>query len=66
VQKTNNQNESPGTSDKHYAPKSKLVLQSTAEIQNQPEEKIVFLVIEATPLFGIQMQMPTDPDEYAR
>ena len=66
VQKSDRQNESPGSSDKHYAPKSKLVLQTEELIQNQHGENIVFLVINATPNIGVLLQMSSNPVAYAK
>ncbi|MBC8203134.1 MAG: threonylcarbamoyl-AMP synthase [Planctomycetes bacterium] len=66
IQNSTHQNESPGTSEKHYAPKSRLILQTTDEIQNHQKEKTVFLVIGATPTIGTAVQMPDEPVAYAK
>jgi len=66
VQKPNKQNESPGSSNKHYAPKSKLVLQTADAIHNTNGEGVVFLVIRATPTTGVTVQMPSGPTGYAK
>ena len=60
------QNDSPGSSMKHYAPKSKLVLKTTEAIHNQCGKGDVFLVINAAPAVGTTTQMSSDPKEYAK
>jgi L-threonylcarbamoyladenylate synthase len=66
VQTPASQNESPGSSDKHYAPNARMVLQSSKEISKQYGEDIVFLVIKTKPASGTVITLPTTSGEYAK
>ena len=67
VKESTTQTNSPGSLHKHYAPKSKLVVQSKDELNNNSEKETACLVIKSQPRGpGVIIQMPEEPMEYAK
>ena len=61
------QSESPGTRDKHYAPKAKLVLRNKKEIVQDTNNQTVYLLLESGEIVGHNtIQMPKTATEYAK
>ena len=60
------QTESPGTTRKHYAPKTKLVLRTKEDIANNTRDNTIYLVLGSGTMPGHNIiQMPPSAVEYA-
>ena len=61
------QTQSPGSANRHYSPKTKLIVQTRSEIEKGKNEKAVYLTIASCPTSAMKIiNMPMDAPSYAR